>query len=134
MANSDHIVLLDYSASPFAMRVRLAFAAKGVEYLIKEEDLTQSKSSLLLKVNPVHQKIPVLIHNGKPVCESLIIVEYIDGLWKDKFPLLPSDPYQRAEAKFWAHFIDNKVALQYPSFFLVISFLSYKRHCTNNIN
>ncbi|RVW79419.1 putative glutathione S-transferase parA [Vitis vinifera] len=94
------------------MRVRLALAAKGIEYLIKEEDLTQSKSSLLLKVNPVHQKIPVLIHNGKPVCESLIIVEYIDEVWKDRCRLLPADPYQRAKAKFWADFIDKMV---YPS-------------------
>ncbi|KAJ9672819.1 hypothetical protein PVL29_026167 [Vitis rotundifolia] len=109
MANSDHIVLLDFSGSPFVMRVRLALAAKGIEYQIKEEDLTQSKSSLLLKVNPVHKKIPVLIHNGKPVCESLIIVEYIDEVWKDRCPLLPADPYQRAKAKFWADFIDKMV-------------------------
>ncbi|KAJ9672820.1 hypothetical protein PVL29_026168 [Vitis rotundifolia] len=109
MANSDHIVLLDFLGSPFAMRVRLALAAKGIEYQIEEEDLTQSKSSLLLKVNPVHKKIPVLIHNGKPICESLIIVEYIDEVWKDRCPLLPADPYQRAKAKFWADFIDKMV-------------------------
>ena len=135
MANNDQIVVLDFLPSPYGMRVRLAFAAKGIEHEGKEEEnLMEGKSSLLLQMNPVHKKIPVLIHNGKPICESLIIVECIDGLWKDKFPLLPSDPYQRAQAKFWAHFIDNKVALQYPSFFLVISFLSYKCHCTNNIN
>ena len=93
MASSDHIVLLDFLGSPFGMRVRLALAAKGIEYQIEEEDSTQSKSSLLLKLDTVHKKIPVLIHNGKPICESLIIVAYIDEVWKDRCPLLPADPY-----------------------------------------
>ncbi|KAM3684406.1 hypothetical protein ACJW30_11G040900 [Castanea mollissima] len=60
-------------------------------------------------MNPVHKKILVLIHNGKPVCEYLVIVQYIGEDWKDKSPLLPSDPCQRAHARFWADFVDKKV-------------------------
>ena len=90
------------------MRVRIALAEKGLMYEYSEENLW-NKSPLLLEMNPVHKKVPVLIHNGKPICESLMIVQYIDEVWKDKSPLLPSDPYQRAQARFWADYVDKKV-------------------------
>ncbi|KAK6157480.1 hypothetical protein DH2020_011728 [Rehmannia glutinosa] len=105
---ADELVLLDCLVSMFGMRVRIALAEKGIKYEYREEDL-DNKSTLLLETNPVHKKVPVLIHNGKPICESRIIVEYIDEVWKDKSPLMPSDPYQRAQARFWADFVDKKV-------------------------
>ncbi|KAF8391055.1 hypothetical protein HHK36_023355 [Tetracentron sinense] len=105
---AEALVLLDFSLSPFGVRVRIALAEKGIKYEYKEEDL-KDKSSLLLQMNPVHKQIPVLIHNGKPICESFIIVQYIDEVWKDKSPLLPSDPYRQAQARFWADFVDKKV-------------------------
>nr|ABZ80407.1 tau glutathione S-transferase [Casuarina glauca] len=104
---ADEVVLLDMWMSMFGMRVRLALIEKGIQYEYKEEDL-MNKSELLLKMNPVYKKIPVFIHNGKPICESLIIVQYIDEVWGDRSPLLPSDPYERAQARFWADFIDKK--------------------------
>ncbi|CAN4104371.1 unnamed protein product [Withania somnifera] len=107
MANNE-VILLSSWPSMFGMRLRIALAEKQVNYEYREEDL-RNKSPLLLQMNPIHKKIPVLIHNGKPICESLIAVEYIDQVWKDKAPLLPSDPYERAQARFWADYIDKKV-------------------------
>lgn len=102
------MILLDFWASPFGMRVRIALAEKGVKYEYKEQDL-RNKSPLLLQMNPIKKQIPVLVHNGKPVCESLIEVQYVDEVWKDKAPLLPSHPYERAQARFWADYVDKKV-------------------------
>ena len=54
------------------------------------------------------KKIPVLVHDGKPVVESLIILEYIEETWKQN-PLSPEDPMERAAARFWAKFGDDMV-------------------------
>ena len=122
---AEEIILLGVWSSMFGMRVRIALAEKGLKYEYREEDLS-NKSPLLLEMNPVHKKIPVLIHNCKPICESLITVEYIDEVWKDRSPLLPSDPYQRAQARFWADFV-NKKSFLLTSLFAVHYLLPFSR-------
>lgn len=73
----EEVILLDMWASPFEMRVKYALAEKKIKYDYREEDL-KNKSSHLLEMNPIRKKIPVLIHDGKPVYESIIIVQYTD--------------------------------------------------------
>ena len=109
MANEE-VVLLDFWPSVYGMRVRIALAEKGIRYEYREEDL-RNKSPLLLQMNPVHKKIPVLIHNGKSICESLIAVQYIDEVWRVKSPLLPSDHHERAQTRFWADYVDKRVRM-----------------------
>ncbi|KAK9678071.1 hypothetical protein RND81_11G186300 [Saponaria officinalis] len=106
---AEEVILLDYWRSPYAMRVKIALAQKNIDYKCIEQDLLGSKSDLLLESNPVHKRVPVLIHNGKPVSESMVIIQYIDEVWSHTSPLLPSDPYLRSQATFWADFVDNKV-------------------------
>lgn len=121
MEESD-VKLLTTWASPFGMRAALALHCKGVDYETVEEDLMH-KSQLLLDSNPVHKKVPVLIHRGKPICESSIIVQYVDQTWpsEEGKDLMPKDPYDRAMALFWGDFIDRKifyVAARIPTKFL----------------
>lgn len=110
--SSSEVMLLGLWSGSATTRVALALKLKGIPYTYVEQDLT-SKSELLLKYNPVHKKVPVLVHNGKPIAESLVILEYIDEYWNYSPRLLPEDPYQRAKVRFWVKFYDQKVGNLY---------------------
>ncbi|CAA2955260.1 glutathione S-transferase U17-like [Olea europaea subsp. europaea] len=51
----------------------MALNLKSIEYDFIQEN-PHDKTERLLKANPVLKKIPVLIHDGQSICESLIIV------------------------------------------------------------
>jgi glutathione S-transferase len=121
----DELTLLGHWGSAFVLRVRLALYLKGVHYSYVEEDL-RNKSDLLLRSNPVHKSVPVLIHNGRPICESQIILQYIDEIFvsgaggdatSSAFSLLPADPHERAVARFWAAYLDNEIAAPWDKAF-----------------
>ncbi|KAL5544474.1 hypothetical protein UlMin_008258 [Ulmus minor] len=108
MAEESKVTLYGYSPCPFGKRVEMALKLKGVPYEYVEEDLTNN-SQMLLSLNPVHKKVPVLVHNGKPIAQSLVILEYIDETWKNGPQLLPKDPYKRAQVRFWASFVQQQL-------------------------
>ncbi|KAF2291915.1 hypothetical protein GH714_036091 [Hevea brasiliensis] len=112
----SEVVLYGTWASAYCTRVQLALKLKGIAYEYVEEDLT-NKSESLLHYNPVHKKVPVLVHKGKPIAESLVILEYIDDCWNNSPNVLPLDPYQRAKVRFWANFYDQKII---PSSYAVV--------------
>lgn len=113
------VKLIGTPFSFFTYRVIWALKLKGINYEYIDEDMSK-KSSLLVKYNPIHKKVPVLIHGDKIICESMVIVEYIDETWQLN-PLLSTDSYERATSRFWAKYIEEKVWCYYDQYFLLWS-------------
>ncbi|CAN7041065.1 hypothetical protein BRARA_B02131 [Brassica rapa] len=106
--NKSKVTLHGMWASSYSKRVEIALKLKGILYEYVEEDLS-NKTESLVRLNPVHKKVPLLVHDGKPVAESQVILEYIDETWNNSPRLLPEDSYERAQVRFWVSYINQQV-------------------------
>lgn len=89
----------------------MGLSIMGLSYDYLPED-KGCKSDLLIASNPVYKKVPVLIHAGRPICESLLILQYLDDALAaagNGASILPADPYDRASARFWAAYVNDKL-------------------------
>ena len=96
-----NLKLYGYFRSSASWRVRIALKFKGLEYeyapvsLIKDggEHLTDTYRA----VNPL-QAVPTLVVDGRPLSESLAIIEFLEDVQPEP-ALLPKDPFARAQAR-----------------------------------
>lgn len=107
--SSSSLMLFGSWASSYTHRVQLALKLKNLPFDYIEENLADKSPSLLLH-NPIYKKVPVLIAAGNPIPESLIILHFLDDYFPEATPqLLPAAPFDRALARFWAHFVDDRL-------------------------
>jgi glutathione S-transferase len=89
-----------------AQKVRIALKEKGQE--VTEHLLTlrgDQNDPAYMKLNP-NGVVPTLVHDGKVVVESSLILYYIDQI----FPapsLMPTDPYKRHRVRLYNKLIDE---------------------------
>lgn len=95
----QEVVLYSYWRSSCSWRVRIALAWKGIPYdyravhLVKGEQLSEEYA----KKNPMRE-VPALVIDGHVLNQSVAILEYLEETRPDP-PLLPRDPFQRANAR-----------------------------------
>jgi len=92
-----------------AQKVRVALAEKGLEY--REHLMTLRGDQFddkYMKLNP-NAVVPTLVHDGRPVIESSVILYYIDEAFPNPPSLMPGDPHQRARVRQFNKLIDEYV-------------------------
>ena len=105
--------------STCSQRVRFALNAKGIDYEEHKLDLfggDQLKPEYL-KINP-NGVVPTLVHNGRSVVDSSVIVEYLDEIRPEPRSFQPSDPFKRAQMRSMIRYIDEvpTPAVRFPSY------------------
>ena len=91
-----------------AQKVRVVLAEKGLEY---QEHLMTLRGDQFdpeyLKLNP-NAVVPTLVHEGRPVIESSVILYYLDEAFPQP-PLMPRDAHERALVRQYNKLIDEYV-------------------------
>lgn len=106
-AKQKDLVLYHGMASTCSKKVRLALYEKQLPFESHLLDLQKFEQHApdYLALNP-NGVVPTLVYRGKPVIESSLIIEYIDGAFPQK-PLRPRDPYALYQMRLWLKFSDN---------------------------
>jgi len=89
--------LISATPSPYARKVRIALAEKGIPFELVTE-VPWNSTTRTPQHNPL-EKLPVLIfEDGSSVYESRYILEVIEAKWPTP-PLVPDDPWERLAAR-----------------------------------
>lgn len=101
------LTLYSHNLSVCVQKVRLALCEKGLEWEKRDIDLMRSEqvSPDYLALNP-KGVVPTLVHDGQPVIESTIILEYLEDAFPEH-PLRPEKPIDRARMRVWTKTPDD---------------------------
>jgi glutathione S-transferase len=99
--------------------VRFVLHAKGLPFEERKLDLfagDQLKPEYL-KINP-NGVVPSLLHDGRAVVDSAVIMEYLDEVFPGVKRLVPEDAVERARMRALMRFIDEvpAAAIRVPSY------------------
>jgi glutathione S-transferase len=112
-------VLYNAPQSTCSQRVRFVLNAKKIPF---EQHLLDLFSGDQLKpeykaINP-NAVVPALIHQGRTVLDSAVIMEYLDEVRPDPICFTPTDPVERAKMRWMMRYLDEipTPAIRVPSY------------------
>jgi glutathione S-transferase len=90
-----------------AAKVRNALDEKGVawEGVLMNLRAGDAQKAEYTRLNP-GQVVPTLVHDGAPIVESNVILEYVEDTWPQT-PLRPAAPLARARMRLWMKQLDD---------------------------
>jgi glutathione S-transferase len=104
--------------STCSQKVRLCLAEKGLSYVDRHIEFRDGGhlSPEYMKLNP-NGVVPTIVHDGRTVIDSSVIMEYVDEVFTDR-SLTPADPVERARMRAWLRYFEEvpTVAVRFPSF------------------
>jgi len=92
--------LISFALCPYVQRARAILNEKQIEHSIKFIDL-DNPPEWFFDVSPM-EKVPVLLVDGKPLFESMVICEYLDETTEGS--LHPADPFEKAQNRSWIEY------------------------------
>jgi len=113
------LVLYNAPQSTCSQRVRFTLHEKGLSFSEFKLDLFSGDQLRpeYLKINP-NGVVPSLIHNGKAIVDSAVIIEYLSEVFPEPTTLVPRDPVDRAAMRSLIRYIDEvpTPAVRVPSY------------------
>lgn len=99
--------------SPFPVRVRLALHAKGLDFEVVEPPgfgRAGGSKQDYLAINPMGRVPTLVLDDGRALPESEVICEYLEDSHPSP-PLLPRDPWERAQVRLLTRICDVYVVM-----------------------
>jgi glutathione S-transferase len=100
-----------FPLSPYSQKALIALAEKGIKYEAVQVDLGDANARAeFAKINRLG-KVPFLVDEARDwkVPESSIIIEYIDRHYPGGTQLIPTDPDQSRQARFYDRLFDQYI-------------------------
>jgi glutathione S-transferase len=101
---AHQLKLVSFDICPYVERSRIVLLEKGLPHEIEFIQLS-NKPAWFLDISPMG-RVPVLLLDGRPVFESMVINELLDELHPEP-ALFPQDPIARAEGRGWIVFAND---------------------------
>ncbi len=101
------LTLCGFALSNYYNKVKLALLEKDVAF--EEELVWADRSTQLMECSPLG-KIPFIKTDAGVLCESQVIIEYIEDAYPQK-PLLPADPFAAAKVRELITFLEVHLEL-----------------------